>query len=158
MKAEMSLFRNLKFQRLAAKVADCPNDGLPEIVMAGRSNVGKSSLINAISGQKRLARVSSTPGKTRHVIYYLKENLGYLADLPGYGFAKVSKREQERFSQLVEDYFNLGRPIAQVLLLLDVRHDPNAHDVQMIRFMREAGLPFALVFTKCDKTFGCTNR
>lgn len=149
--AEASFFKDLQFFHLAAKPADCPDVPLPEIVMAGRSNVGKSTLINALAGQKRLARVSSTPGKTRQVIYYKKPGFALLTDLPGYGFAKVSKAEKARFSELVESYFSLNRPIALVILLLDVRHAPNEQDIQMIDFMREAGLPFALVFTKCDK-------
>ncbi len=149
--AEASFFKDLNFYHLAAKPADCPNEQLPEIIMAGRSNVGKSTLINALAGQKHLARVSSTPGKTRQVIYYKKPGFALLTDLPGYGFAKVSKAEKARFSELVEGYFALDRPIALVLLLLDIRHAPNEHDIQMIDYMREAGLPFALVFTKCDK-------
>ncbi len=149
--AEASFFRDLEFYRLAAHLADCPEDDLPEIVMAGRSNVGKSSLINAMAGQKRLARVSQTPGKTRHVIYYRKPRFALITDLPGYGFAKVSKTEKLRFSELVAGYFGLERPIALVLLLLDIRHNPNADDIQMIDYMRSVQLPFALVFTKCDK-------
>ncbi len=149
--AEAQFFKNLEFYRLAAQLKDCPQDGLPEIVMAGRSNVGKSSLVNALAGQNRLARVSSTPGKTRQVIYYRKPGYCLITDVPGYGFAKVSKEEKARFSQLVEGYFSLGRNLALVLLLLDIRHAPNEHDIQMIDYMRAMALPFALVFTKCDK-------
>lgn len=149
--AEAKFFKNLQFFALAARPQDCPPDTLPEIVMAGRSNVGKSSLINALAGQKALARVSATPGKTRQLIYYRKPGFAYLTDLPGYGFAKVAKTEKARFSGLVESYFALDRPVATVLLLLDIRRAPGEHDARMLGFLRERGLEFALVFTKCDK-------
>lgn len=149
--SEAQFFKDLYFFRLATQVKDCPEEGLPEVVLAGRSNVGKSSLVNALAGQNRLARVSSTPGKTRQVIYYKKPDYCLITDVPGYGFAKVSKAEKARYSQLVEDYFSLGRKLALVLLLLDIRHAPNEQDIQMIDYMRQTGLPFALVFTKCDK-------
>jgi GTP-binding protein len=129
----------------------CPDDGLPEIVLSGRSNVGKSSLVNTIAGQKQLARVSNTPGKTRLVVYFNVENKLYLTDLPGYGFTRISQDKQTQFSQLVDTYLTAGRPIRLVLHLLDVRHEPSQLDIQMMAWLEANGLPYRVVLTKCDK-------
>lgn len=121
-----------------------------EIAFSGRSNVGKSSLINKILNRKSLARVSSVPGKTATINFYGLENL-YLVDLPGYGYAKVSKSEKERWSELIEGYLNDERELALVFQLIDFRHPPSSDDIMMVNFLIDCGIPFAVVLTKADK-------
>lgn len=121
-----------------------------EIAFAGRSNVGKSTLINKIFNRKNLARVSSVPGKTATINFYSLENI-YFADLPGYGYAKVSKSEKERWSELIEGYLNSDRDIRLVFSLIDMRHPPTADDIHMINYLIESELPFVIVLTKADK-------
>jgi len=123
---------------------------LPEIAFAGRSNVGKSSLLNCLLRRKSLARVSGTPGKTVTVNFYSDGKLR-LADLPGYGYAKRPKNELSRFAELMEGYFRSGRGIALVVQLVDMRHPPTSDDRTMLQFLREMGYPFAVVLTKRDK-------
>ena len=123
---------------------------LPEIVFSGRSNVGKSSLLNRLLSRKALARVSATPGKTITINFFTLDTLK-LVDLPGYGYAKRSHSEQDRWSKLVNGFFTTNRPIALVVQLLDMRHAPSAEDRQMIDFLRQSGYPFMLVLTKSDK-------
>lgn len=151
-------FRNTRFIALAAKPDQCPPavgaDGttpVPEVVMSGKSNVGKSSLINALSDNRKLARVSSTPGKTRSVIYFNVDRKLLLADLPGYGYARVSKSVKEGFNKLADDYFTSGRKIDLVLHLIDIRHEPSREDVGMLEFLNHSGIPYFVIFTKCDK-------
>lgn len=122
----------------------------PEIAFVGRSNVGKSSMINRVFGRKKLARVSSSPGKTATINFFKLENLRF-ADLPGYGFAKVSKEEQQRWANLMETYFASGRQIELVMSLIDFRHAPSKDDITMIDFLIEAQIPFVVVLTKADK-------
>ena len=127
---------------------------LPEaqIALAGRSNVGKSSLINALAGRKKLAKVSATPGKTRSVNFYRVEPYNfYLVDLPGYGYAKVSKGERDRWASLVEGYFAQDRNVALVIQLVDMRHKPTADDCTMAKWYRDAGCPVVVVANKLDK-------
>lgn len=144
-------FRKTSFWGVAASVASCPESDRPEVVLSGKSNVGKSSLLNALADNKKLAKVSQSPGKTRMVIYFNVDEKIYIADLPGYGYAKAPKHEKEKFSKLVEQYFDSGRPISLVLHLIDIRHLPSVEDQQMIIYMKEKKYPFFLVFTKCDK-------
>lgn len=144
-------YRKTKFLKVAATINQCPDTDMPEIVLSGKSNVGKSSLINAIADNKKLARVSQTPGKTREVIYFETDGKLLFADLPGYGFAKASKEVKELFSKLCDDYFRSGRRISLVLSLVDIRHEPSAHDIAMIEYLNQANIPYFLVFTKCDK-------
>ena len=144
-------YRKTKFLKVAATISQCPETDLPEVVLSGKSNVGKSSLINAIADNRKLARVSSEPGKTREVIYFETDGRLLLADLPGYGYAKASKEVKERFSKLCDDYFRSGRKISLVLHLIDIRHEPSAADRSMIEFLNSAALPYFIVFTKCDK-------
>lgn len=144
-------FRKTRFTGVAADLKQCPQDGLPEIVLSGRSNVGKSSLINTIAGQRQLARVSSTPGKTRLVVYFNVEDRLYMTDLPGYGFSKVAHHKQEAFSTLVDTYLTGDRPIRLVLHLLDVRHAPSQLDIQMLAWLEANQLPYRVILTKCDK-------
>lgn len=122
----------------------------PEIVFSGRSNVGKSSLLNKILNRKNLARVSATPGKTITVNFFALDTV-MLVDLPGYGYAKRSPAEQKRWSDLVEGYFNSDRNILTVAQLIDIRHKPSADDIMMLKFLVEMQLPFFIVFTKSDK-------
>lgn len=127
-----------------------PQSTLPEIVFSGRSNVGKSSLINKLLGRKALAKVSSTPGKTATINFYDIEG-AYLVDLPGYGYAKVSKGERDRWAELMDGYFNQPRDIRLVVQLIDLRHAPTKLDIQMLGFLADMQLPFVIAFTKSDK-------
>lgn len=121
-----------------------------EIAFAGRSNVGKSSMLNKLFRRKNLARVSSVPGKTATINFYEVDHV-YFVDLPGYGYAKVSKSEKKRWSQLIEGYFNSDRDLGLVVQLIDIRHKPSALDVQMIDFLIDAEIPFIILLTKSDK-------
>ena len=127
-----------------------PASDLPEIVFAGKSNVGKSSLINKFFNRKNLARVSGVPGKTTTVNFFRCDGVR-VADLPGYGYAKRSDAERRRWGELMEGYFAMGRDIRLIVQLLDMRHDPTADDRTMLQFLTESGYPFLCVLTKCDK-------
>lgn len=122
----------------------------PEIVFSGRSNVGKSSLINKLCNRKSLARVSSTPGKTATINFYDVDGVSFV-DLPGYGYARVSADERRRWNELIDRYFSLERSRALLLQLLDGRHDPSADDLQMLEYLRHNRIPYLVVLTKCDK-------
>lgn len=121
-----------------------------EIVFSGRSNVGKSSLINKLFNRKNLARVSSVPGKTITVNFFRGDGV-YFVDLPGYGYAKREQAEKKRWADLMEGYFQSERNIALVIQLVDMRHAPSADDMIMLNFLKEAGIPFVIALTKCDK-------
>lgn len=123
---------------------------LPEIAFSGRSNVGKSSLINKLLNRKALARTSATPGKTATINFYKLTNMR-LVDLPGYGYAKLSASEKQRFSQTIEHYFDDDRDLRLVLQLIDMRHPPTANDLQMLEYLVECEIPFVIVLTKADK-------
>lgn len=138
------------FQASYGLSSQLPEGGRPEVVLSGRSNVGKSSLINKLCNRKNLARVSSTPGKTATINFYDLED-GYLVDLPGYGYAKVSGADRQRWNQLIDHYFDGQRCCALLLQLLDSRHEPSADDYQMMEYLRWRGIPFAVVLTKADK-------
>ncbi len=144
-------FQNAKFKASYGTYKQIPRPEKPEIVFAGRSNVGKSSLINRLFGRKNLARVSSQPGKTATINFYELENLIF-ADLPGYGYAKVSKSEKGRWSELIGGYLGDGeRDLALIFQLIDMRHPPTKDDLTMINYLVECELPFAVVLTKADK-------
>ncbi len=129
----------------------CPQDGKPEFAFIGRSNVGKSSLINMLTGQKKLAKTSSTPGKTQLINHFDINNEWYLVDLPGYGFAKVSKSKRATFEQFISDYL-LDRPtLVNTFVLLDSRLEPQKIDLEFMNWCGEKGIPFSMVFTKIDK-------
>lgn len=140
-----------EFFRSAVKPSDFPRDGLPQVVFAGRSNVGKSSVINRLLNRKNFARVGSAPGKTTHINYFLIDKKLYLIDLPGYGYAKVSKQERERWGRLIEAWFkDVGR-MALGILVVDARHKPTADDCMMAGVFLSTGRPFVVVANKLDK-------
>lgn len=141
---------NIKFVAAFGTAEQIQAPTLPEIAFVGKSNVGKSSLINKLCNNKNLAKVSSQPGKTT-TINFFDAGSAYIVDLPGYGYAKRSKSEKQRWSSLIEGYFNQDRDFALVISLLDIRHDPTDLDISMIEFLHDKGLPFAIVFTKADK-------
>lgn len=144
-------FHNVEFLASYGTSKQLPkNDDKIEIAFAGRSNVGKSSMINKIFNRKNLARVSAVPGKTTTINFFRLENVIF-ADLPGYGFAKVSKSEKLRWSDLIEGYFHQDRNLALVMQLVDMRHPPTADDLVMINFLIESEIPFIIVLTKKDK-------
>lgn len=143
-------FNKVIYAKSFGTSAQLPESTLPEVSFAGRSNVGKSSLLNKLVGQKNLARVSQKPGKTATINFFLAED-AYLVDLPGYGYAQVSKTERRRWAELIEGYFNQDRKFALVCSLIDVRHPASALDENMVGFLKESGLPFLIVLTKGDK-------
>lgn len=125
--------------------------GLPQIAVAGKSNVGKSSLINKLCNRRSLARTSQTPGKTRLINAFLLNDSFHLIDLPGYGFAKVDKQEKLRWGKMMQDYFEQSDELRHVLCLVDIRHEPTKDDKQMNLFLRQMGIPFTVIATKADK-------
>jgi GTP-binding protein len=132
-------------------VSDMPKATLPEYAFIGRSNVGKSSLINMLTGQKKLAKTSGSPGKTQTVNHFIIQKNWYIVDLPGYGYAKVSKKEREKWQLMIRKYFQ-GRPnLLYTFLLIDCRHEPQKADIEFANFLGELQVPFVLVFTKADK-------
>ena len=135
----------------AASPKDFRRDALPQVAFAGRSNVGKSSVINRLLNRKNFARVGAAPGKTTQINYFKIDNAFYLVDLPGYGYARVSKGERDRWASLVEGYFAQDRNVALVIQLVDMRHKPTADDLQMVDFLLQTGRPFVVVCTKSDK-------
>ena len=140
-----------EFVRSAAKSADFPRDGLPQVVFAGRSNVGKSSVINKILLRKNLARVGAAPGKTTHINYFLIDEKLYLVDLPGYGYAKVSKAERDRWGRLIESWFADNALMTLGIMVVDARHKPTADDCTMAEWFKQSGKPFLVVANKLDK-------
>ena len=139
------------FVRSAAKPADFPRDALPQVVFAGRSNVGKSSVINRLLNRKNFARVGAAPGKTTHINYFLIDKQLYLVDLPGYGYAKVSKAEKERWGRLIEGWFADTQLMTLGVQIVDARHKPTADDCTMAEWFRQSGKPFVVVANKLDK-------
>lgn len=143
-------YNTAKFEKSYGLSTQLPPGNIPEIAFAGRSNVGKSSLLNKLFNRKSLARVSSVPGKTITINFYDVDGKKFV-DLPGYGYAKLSKSEKERFGELMEGYFQQGRNIKLVVQLVDMRHKPSADDYGMIDFMQQMNIPFIIVMTKSDK-------
>lgn len=141
---------NAEFFRSYGEYSQIPPSDRLEIAFSGRSNVGKSSLINKVFNRKRLARVSSVPGKTATINFYRLENI-YLVDLPGYGYAKVAKSDKQRWASLIDGYLKSDRQLGLIFQLIDYRHPPTKDDLQMIDFMIESELPFVIIFTKADK-------
>lgn len=145
------VIKRAEFVTSLAQFGPFPGQGLPEVALAGKSNVGKSSLINRLTGQNKLAKTSSAPGKTRLInVYCLNEALA-LVDLPGYGFAKVSQQEKQRWAGMIEGYLSGSPHLAHVLQLVDLRHAPTQDDQTMVSYLRHYNLPFTVVATKADK-------
>lgn len=140
-----------EFIRSAVKKEDFPRDQLPQVVFAGRSNVGKSSVINRLLNRKNLARVGSSPGKTTHINYFLIDSRLYLVDLPGYGYAKVSKAEKARWGRLIESWFADTELMTLGVQIVDARHKPTADDCTMAQWFLSCGKPYAVVANKLDK-------
>lgn len=143
-------YNTVKLTTTAGTAAQLPAPGRPEIAFVGRSNVGKSSLLNKLFNRKNLVKVSSKPGKTTTINFFAVEGTDFV-DLPGYGFAKVSGAEQERWNKLMNGYFEQERNIRLVVALVDIRHDASPLDIQMIDYLASLELPFAIAFTKADK-------
>lgn len=138
------------FENSYGLISQLPESTVPEICFAGKSNVGKSSLINKLLGRKALARVSGKPGKTVTVNFYKLDNIR-IVDLPGYGYAKVDFREKERWAELMEGYFRTGRNIPMVFQLIDMRHKIGEFDLSMLEFLNYGNIPYTVLLTKCDK-------
>ena len=143
-------FHNVEFLISAAAPKDFPGNRLPEIAFAGKSNVGKSSVINRLLNRKNMARVGEKPGKTIHVNYFTIDKKCYFVDLPGYGYAQVSQKEKERWGKLMEDYFAADR-IDLGVMIVDHRHAPTNNDITMARWFIDSGCPFVVVANKLDK-------
>jgi GTP-binding protein len=143
--------KSAEFIKSSARADQCPPSDLPEYAFTGRSNVGKSSLINMLAGNRKLAKTSSTPGKTQLINHFLINDSWYLVDLPGYGYAKTSKELRSRFAMLISKYIGHRQNLVCLFLLIDSRHPPLLPDLEFIRWLGENRVPFVLVFTKCDK-------
>ncbi len=132
-------------------VAKCPKELLPEYAFIGRSNVGKSSLINTLTEKKRLAKTSGRPGKTQLINHFKINDNWFLVDLPGYGYARVSKKDKKTFQKYITDYFELRQQLVCSFVLVDIRHEPQKIDMEFMQWMGESGIPFCIIFTKADK-------
>ena len=146
-----SNLNNIEFIKSAAEARGLIHDELPQIVFSGRSNVGKSSVINKLLNRKNIARVAATPGKTIHINYFLIDKKFYFVDLPGYGYAKVAKTEKARWGKLMEEYFSGGGHITLGVMIVDARHKPTADDVIMCECFKATGCRFVVVANKIDK-------
>lgn len=142
------------FIKSSRKWQDCPEPIIPEYAFIGRSNVGKSSLINAMMNQKDLAKTSQTPGKTQLINHFLVNEEWYLTDLPGYGYAKVSKSQRKDFEKLITNYILNRNNLVNLFVLIDIRHQPQKIDLEFMKWCGESGIPFSIVFTKSDKLKG----
>ena len=143
--------RTADFVTSLVKYGPFPGKGLDQIAVVGKSNVGKSTLINRLCRRSKLARTSSTPGKTRLINVFLINERFHLIDLPGYGFAKVSRQEKQRWSDMMQGYFTSAEELVHVLCLVDIRHEPTEDDIVMNRFLRQTEIPFTVIATKADK-------
>lgn len=132
-------------------VSKCPKDRLPEYAFIGRSNVGKSSLINMLTNQKHLAKTSGRPGKTQLINHFIINKSWYLVDLPGYGYARVSKTEKKKFQTFITKYFEKRAQLVSAFILVDIRHEPQKIDLDFMNWLGKKGLPFSIIFTKADK-------
>ena len=143
--------KSAKFVTSLSRLTAFEGQGMPEIAMAGKSNVGKSSLINSLCRNSKLAHTSAEPGKTRLINFYRVNDAMLLVDLPGYGFAKASKQEKDTWGDMIEGYLEQSRNLRHVLQLVDIRHEPTADDVMMVNYLRHYEIPFTVVATKADK-------
>lgn len=143
--------KKAEFTISSAKLSQCPKDDKMEFAFIGRSNVGKSSLINMLTGKRALAKTSATPGKTLLINHFMINDQWYIVDLPGYGFAKRSKKVQDDITKMISTYILQREQLVNVFLLIDVRHDPQKIDLEFMEWLGENGVPFSIVFTKADK-------
>jgi GTP-binding protein len=149
--AAFARITDCRFERSVYTVSQLPSDSLPQVAFAGRSNVGKSSLLNKLVGRKHLAKTSSTPGKTRSINFYLVNNRFYLVDLPGYGYAKAPASMRKEWGRLIEEYFERSGNLKGLVLLIDCRRDPTEDDLQLLSWLSARRLPAVVVLTKADK-------
>ena len=152
------LINRAQFVCSSEKVSQVPRDAMRDIAFIGRSNVGKSSLINMLTGVKGLAKVSATPGKTRLINHFLINEAWYLVDLPGYGYARVSKAQRSGFAQIILDYVLRCERMHYLFVLVDSRLEPQKIDLRFIEMLGENGIPFGIIFTKCDKQSAAQTR
>lgn len=145
------IVKNPKFEISAVRPSQYPSNDLPEIVLVGKSNVGKSSFINTMINRKKLARTSSEPGKTRQINFYNIDETFYFVDLPGYGYSKMSKTEQEKVGKFIEQYLFKSSKIALIIFLIDIRHSPTNNDTLMYNYVMSSGQPFIILANKADK-------
>jgi len=145
------IIKTAEFKISSPRADMCPNTDLPEYAFIGRSNVGKSSLINMLTGKSKLAMTSSTPGKTMLINHFLINNSWYLVDLPGYGYAQRGKREMDKLWNLISHYILEREQLTCLCVLIDIRHDPQKKDLDFLEFLGENGIPFIIIFTKADK-------
>ncbi len=143
--------KDARFVVSNSRVAQCPNTNMPEFAFIGRSNVGKSSLINMLTERKQLAKTSGKPGKTQLINHFLINNHWHLVDLPGYGYARVSKKDKKEFQQYITDYFLKRTQLVNAFLLIDIRHEPQDIDLAFMEWMGNQQIPFSIIFTKADK-------
>ncbi|MDE5891686.1 MAG: ribosome biogenesis GTP-binding protein YihA/YsxC, partial [Acetatifactor sp.] len=145
------IIKNAALETVGGITSKLPENSMPEVAFSGKSNVGKSSLINALMNRKSLARTSSQPGKTQTINFYNVNESIYFVDLPGYGYAKVSKSEQTKWAKLLDDFFENKESIAHVFSLCDIRHEPTANDMTMVNYLYQRVMPFTIIATKADK-------
>ena len=145
------IIKNPEFKISAVSPKQYPNDGLPQIVLVGKSNVGKSSFINTMVNRKKLARTSSEPGKTRQINFYSMDNKFYFVDLPGYGYSKMSKEEQVRVGSFIEEYLSKCKNITLIIFLIDIRHSPTENDRLMYNYVINSNKPCIIIANKADK-------
>ena len=145
------IIKNPEFKISAVSPKQYPDDGLPQIVLVGKSNVGKSSFINSMINRKRLARTSSEPGKTRQINFYKMDDLFYFVDLPGYGYSKMSKTEQVKVGNFIEEYLQKSKNIALIVFLIDIRHSPTKNDRLMYQYVINSNSPCIIIANKADK-------
>jgi ribosome biogenesis GTP-binding protein ysxC len=145
------MIKKAEFVMSNSQVAKCPKDRLPEYAFIGRSNVGKSSLINMLTNCKNLAKTSGRPGKTQLINHFRIDDRWFLVDLPGYGYARVSKTTKQVFQRFITDYFEQREQLVSAFVLVDIRHEPQKIDVEFMQWLGERAIPFAIIFTKADK-------
>ncbi len=145
------IIKNPEFKISAVSPKQYPDDGLPQVVLVGKSNVGKSSFINTMVNRKKLARTSSEPGKTRQINFYNMDNKFYFVDLPGYGYSKMSKQEQVKVGKFIEEYLNKSKNIALIIFLIDIRHSPTENDRLMYNYVINSNNPCIIIANKADK-------
>ena len=145
------IIKNPRFEVSAVKERQYPQNGLPEVVLVGKSNVGKSSFVNTMINRRKLARTSSEPGKTRQLNFYNMDDKFYFVDLPGYGYSKMSKQEQVKVGEFIESYLKHRKEICLIIFLVDIRHDPTSNDFLMYDYVIRSGLPCMILTNKADK-------